>query len=196
MGYVTLVAEGPADAEAAKRICLEFGHFAGPIHITRGKGKLDSNIRGYNNAARFIPWLVLRDLNSDATCPPELVERLVRQRSQFFQLRIPVRALETWLLADIENFSPFLSVTARLFPDAPELLSNPKLTVVNLARQSRRRDIRLDMTPATGTSAVVGRGYNSRLIEFIHSGWRPENAAQRSESLRRCMAAVGRFPIS
>lgn len=191
---MTLVAEGPPDAELARRLCAECGHTAGRIHITRGKGKLDSNIRGYNNAARFAPWLILRDLNGDARCPPELVEELVPQRAPLLEFRIAVRTLEAWLLADVENLSKYLGVSVKLFPDEPELVPNPKGTLVNLARRSRRRDIRVDMTPATGTSAAVGRGYNGRLIEFISSVWQPANAALRSDSLRRCIAAVRRFP--
>jgi hypothetical protein len=57
---------------------------------------------------------------------------------------------------------------------------------VDLAARSRRRAIREDMVPRSGSGRSVGQAYASRLIEFVDGYWRPEMAANNSDSLRRC----------
>lgn len=190
MAHVTIVGEGPPDVEVAKRLCAVVGHLAGPVHITNGKGKLDAQLSGYNNAARFSPWFVMRDLNGDAACASALVQTLLPQAAQNLRLRIAVRSVEAWLLADRENVSSFLAVSLKHLPVDAESLHDPKGALVNLAARSRRRDVRRDMVPAAGTSARVGRGYTARLIEFVGTAWDPVAAAQESDSLRRCITAL------
>jgi len=61
------------------------------------------------------------------------------------------------------------------------------------ARRSRSRVIVQDMVPRRGSGSRVGPGYKGRLIEFVtatHHRWRPDVAAQRSDSLRRCLNAL------
>ena len=68
--------------------------------------------------------------------------------------------------------------------------------MVDIARHSRRREIREDMLPRTGSGRVVGPAYTARLIEFVMGGkigWRPEIAAERSESLKRCLRSLRRL---
>jgi hypothetical protein len=108
-------------------------------------------------------------------------------------LRIAVHEVEAWLLADPERFAAFLGVPAGSIPTAPETRANPKQSVVEIAGRSRRRDIRADILPRIGSSRREGPGYASRMIEFVldkPGGWRPEVAASRADSLRRCLAAV------
>ena len=66
-----------------------------------------------------------------------------------------------------------------------ELLADPKLTLVNIARTSRRRDIRADMVPREGSGRAVGPAYTSRVIEYSQGPWRPHVAARYSDSLAR-----------
>jgi len=85
---------------------------------------------------------------------------------------------------------PFLGVATSRIPASPETLGDPKRTVVDIARHSRRRDIRDDMVPRPGSGREVGQGYAAHLIEFISnetSGWRPDVAAENAESLDRCV---------
>jgi len=65
--------------------------------------------------------------------------------------------------------------------------------MVNLARASRRRDIREDLVPRPEGGRQVGPAYSSRLIEFVSGRWRPEIAARRAESLRRAIACLKRL---
>jgi hypothetical protein len=100
--------------------------------------------------------------------------------------RVAVRAVEAWLLADRESLAGFLRVSPSRVPPDPESLDEPKQAMVNLARQSRSRAVQEDMVPRPGSGRSVGPAYASRLIEFAQSTWRPEIAATRSDSLRRC----------
>src|SRR4029077_20319304 len=90
----------------------------------------------------------------------------------------------------------FLSVNTSRVPQNPESVDFPKNTVIELARQSRRREIREDMVPRPGSGRAVGPAYTARLIEFVigmSTGWRPEVAAQYSESLNRSLRCLHRI---
>ena len=160
------------------------------VHGQRGKAEIDKSIGGYNSAARFSPWVVLRDLDSDAPCAADLVLRTLPASSQWMRLRIAVRAVESWLLADAEALSDFLRVRRAIVPPDPDGLADPKGTLVNIARRSRLRAIRQDMVPEVGMTSRVGPAYSSRITEFARTRWRPEVARERSDSLRRCVESV------
>ncbi len=112
------------------------------------------------------------------------------------RLRIAVREVEAWLLADRERFATFLGVAAGGLPVSPEAEPDPKQSVVVVARRSKRRELREDLVPRAGSGRREGPGYASRMIEFVldkERGWRPEVAALRAESLRRCITALQTF---
>jgi hypothetical protein len=182
---VTLVTEGPTDPVALKRLLDEAGLEAGPEYVTGGKVELDRRLTGYNNAARFSCWLVLRDLDQDANCALELRRQLLATPAAHMRLHISVRALEAWLIADAEAMSEALSISPTRVPVDPEAIDRPKRTLVDLARSSRSRAVRRALVPAAGTTANVGPGYTTFLTEFIAQDWRPAVAATRSPSLAR-----------
>lgn len=178
--------EGIVDEAVLIRLVGEAGGLVHTIYGRNGKPHLRRVLGGYNNAARFSPWLVLVDLDHDAECAPPFVAALLPAPAPMMRLRVAVRAIEAWILADHEHLSDFLRVsTARLPPD-PDAVPDPKRILVDLARHSRRRDIREDMVPRPGSGRAVGPAYASRLIEFAAAVWCPEVAAERSDSLRRC----------
>jgi hypothetical protein len=49
------------------------------------------------------------------------------------------------------------------------------------------------MIPREGSGRAVGPAYTSRLIEYVETAWRPREAAQRSESLRRALVCLERL---
>lgn len=68
--------------------------------------------------------------------------------------------------------------------------------MVEMARRSRRRDIREDMVPRPGSGRTEGPAYTSRLIEFVADvdhGWRPDVAALSSDSMDRCLQCLRRL---
>src|SRR5258707_10499772 len=94
---VTVAVEGDVDAAVARRLIAEVGLSMGPVYGLKGKSHLDKRISGYNNAARWSCWLVLRDLNHDASCAPELLRSRLPNPSPQMHFRIAVREIETWL---------------------------------------------------------------------------------------------------
>ncbi|NMC72415.1 MAG: hypothetical protein GYA57_20475 [Myxococcales bacterium] len=184
-GPVTLVVEGTVDAAVAERLLAEAGWSSGPKHVKQGKAALDRCLDGYANAARFSCWLVLRDLDHDAGCAPELRRKLLRRSSAHFRLHVAVRAVESWLLADADAFGRFFGVAPERIPSRPDGLPSPKRTLVELARRSRRREVREAIVPAADSGAQVGPGYTVFVTEFASRHWRPGAAARRSPSLER-----------
>ena len=105
-------------------------------------------------------------------------------------LRVAVREVEAWLLADGETLARFLGVSRRSIPSDPERLVRPKEAMVRLGRRSRKGAIRKDMVPRRGSGRAVGPAYTSRLIEFVGTEWRPAAAAERSDSLKRAIRCL------
>jgi hypothetical protein len=188
---VSIAVEGVSDAAVLQRVCKSLGLEVGPTFIANGKARLDERLRGYNNAARYSPWLVVRDMDHDAECAPRLIRSLLPDPSPHMYLRIPVRSIESWLLADREGFSRFFGVQIGIVPADPESLDRPKRTIVDLARRSSKRSIRDSVVPLEGTSAEVGREYTPTIIDFAQRMWDPERAASVSPSLGRCLRALG-----
>jgi len=93
-------------------------------------------------------------------------------------------------MADAETLASFLSVARSRLAADPERLLEPKTEMVNLARHSRRREIREDMVPRERSGRQVGLAYAARLMEYVETKWRPEVAAQGAESLRRAIACL------
>jgi hypothetical protein len=190
---IPVLVEGDTEVPIVDKLLALVGTEVGTVYGLKGKDRLDQLLPKYNQAARFGRWFVLRDLNGDGVCAPDLVQRLLPHPATHMCFRVAVRASEAWLLADRERICEFLAVRTGRVTENPDDLRDPKQRLVNLARDSRRRAIREDMVPARGTSARVGPGYTARIIEFATTRWRPEVAAVRSPSLTKCIAALRRW---
>lgn len=191
--FISAAVEGPLDEVVVRRLLSEVGASAGPVYGKKGKGHLQQRINGYNAAARYSPWIVLIDLDHDADCAPPLTQDWLPAPSDKMCFRVAVREVEAWLFADRDRLANFLSVAKSHVPLAPEAVHDTKNVIVDLATRSRRRDIRQDMVPRAGSGRLVGPAYTSRLIEYVQdrqTGWRPQVAAEHSESLRKCIACL------
>lgn len=190
---ITAAVEGLTDEALLKRLCSFLGTTAGQIYGKCGKPYILARLGGYNYSARFRHWVVLLDLDNDGQCAPDVLPLWLPDPSRLMCLRVIVRELEAWLLADPMRISRFLSVAAAEVPTDPDTIPDPKRAMVELARRSRRRAIREDMVPHIGSGQPVGPAYTSRMIEFIqdsNAGWRPDVAALNSNSLQRCISAI------
>jgi hypothetical protein len=190
---VRVAVEGDSDAVLARTLLEHVGLGVETVYVQNGKQRLDRKLTAFNEAAEHAAWLVIRDLDHDANCAPELVQKLLPARSAKMCLRIAIRAAEAWLLADRANISQYRSVPASKIPLQPDTLRNPKIELVNIARKSRKKYIREDMVPARGATTQVGPGYVARLIAFTSAEWNPRKAAKNSDSLRRCIKALERL---
>lgn len=195
MTFVRLAVEGPTDVPVAERMLGSAGLEPYEPIVTQGKTRLDPLIPGLNRAAAGMNWLILRDLDHDAHCPPALIPQLLAgtSRKPRLSLRIPVRAIESWLLADAEAFGSVFFIPGRHIPDKPDALEHPKQTLVSACRHSRRREVQRAMTPHSRSGRRVGPQYTSRIIQFAATRWDPDRAATRSPSLARALATFRRL---
>ena len=186
--YVIAVVEGLPDMEVARALIKKTGLelYCEPLN-KRGKGNIDKYLSEFNNSAKSLSWLVVRDMDHDADCPPELKTNLLPNPEKRMCFCIAVREIESWLMADSERFAKFMSVPEALISKNPESLGDPKSEVIRLAKKSTDRNLRLDMIPEPESIIQEGPAYASRLAEFASNHWRPIVASKRSESLGYCI---------
>lgn len=184
-----------SEAVVLKILCASGRPFAvGTRYLGRqGAGYIKKRICGFNRAAKATPFLVLTDLD-DETCAPQLLQSWLSEppnRNLIF--RIAVREVEAWLLAHRDGIATFLGIQRDLIPSNVESLKNPKEVLIDLARKSRRGDIRKDIVPSDGSNRVQGPDYNGRLIRFVEESWSPVQAMKNSQSLSSAARALASF---
>lgn len=187
---IAAAVEGDVDEAVLRRITEHVGIGVRSVYGKRGKAHLKEHIRSYNNAARFVPWVALVDLDQDADCAPPFRSEWLPRPTEHMCFRIAVREVESWLLGDSERLASLLAVPVSRVPRTPESVADPKQTIVNLARRSRRRGVREDMVPNPRSGRAVGPLYTSNLIRFVsdaRDGWRPDVALTACDSLARCI---------
>lgn len=187
---IALATEGSDDLAVARRLVEHAGHLIGPGPGEHGgAANLDQALPGYYRAAAHLPWLVLRDLDQ-APCAPGLVTELAPHRPPALLLRVAVRAIESWFFADPDSLGEYLAIAPSKVPRSPDEDPWPKRTMVDLARRSRSKAIRVDMVPAEGARRYYGAGYGARMVEYAETKWRPERARRLSPSLDRALRAL------
>ena len=190
---VYFAVEGDTDVPVADRLIRHVGLAPHRAIVAGGVPKLDQRIPGLIRSATRINWLILRDLDREC-CAPQLIRRLfARGIPSRVSLRIPVRSMESWMLADTVGFSEAFSVHRSRLPERPDDLENAKLYLANLCRSSRQSAVRNTIPPRAGSGRAVGPEYASRISAFARQTWNPERAAQRSPSLARAIRALVRL---
>ena len=183
-------------SEAVLRRLLDFarrGYEIGIAYRRGGFGYLRRTIGGWNRAARSIPFIVLADLDAHP-CPRVLIDDwLTEPQHQNLLFRVAVREVEAWLLADSRKLSQYLLVRENLIPTDPEGLSDPKGTLIDLARKSKSSVIRDRIVPKRGSSARQGPDYNGCLVQFVLTQWDIRSAADKSPSLARTAERLASF---
>ncbi len=148
-----------------------------------GNGYLRSKMGSWYQMAQHQVMLVLTDLDRanclvefrdqwlDAAPPPNLL------------LRIAVREVESWVLADHIAMRALIGAKGVL-PAAPDELADPKKSLLKLAK-SAPKPVREDLLKTIDGNLAQGLGYNARLTAWVNSEWSPQRAAERSPSLSR-----------
>lgn len=199
---ISAAVEGVMDEVVLRSLIQHVGATPGGFYGKHGKQYLLKYMQAYVRAARLEPWVVMIDLDHDSDCPvPVRRNWLLRggaheQAIPLLCFRIAIREVEAWLLADRERIAAYLGVPARWVTCEPEALDDPKTEIISLVARSRIKRLKAEMLPRPGSFRDVGPAYNSRLIQFVmnaRNGWRPEVAAQTSESLRRAIACLRRL---
>ncbi|MFB7471223.1 hypothetical protein [Kitasatospora sp. NPDC056184] len=189
---ITAVVEGMSDEGAVLSILRECDFAPSMFQGKRGRAEVLKKLAAYNQAARLSPWFVLVDLDSDS-CVVSSTKQWLPNPSEFMIFRVAVTELEAWLLADRQAIASFLGVAESTIPRNPDFLTDPKQDLINLARRSRKRDIREGLVPRPNSGTSIGPTYVSDIREFGRTMWRPRIAAEESPSLARCILRLDEF---
>jgi hypothetical protein len=183
---LAVVYEGDTDLPFVRKLALQAEFDVGLALDMSGKGRLDKEFNGFNDAAQGSPWLVLRDLDDDAACAPDFLRTKGWAAAEWMSVRLAVREVESWLLADREGVASFFGVRKSDLPMDTDALPDPTKALVDLCRRSRKPGMRRAMVPDSGR-VTVGRLYEAMVIEFGSEVWDVSRAAAHSESLRRAV---------
>ena len=172
---------------------VDRGYSIGTVYRRGGYGYLKKTIRGWNQAARSTPFIVLTDLDT-SLCPINLLKDwLTDPLHPNLVFRVAVREVDAWLLADIESLCHYLRVGKMLIPEDTDTLTDPKKAVVDLAKRSRSSELKSRMVPKLGSTAKQGPDYNGCLSSFVRTTWKVGVAKRNSTSLRRTLERFAAF---
>lgn len=197
MTLVALATEDALSEAIGQRLLLEL-----PVVVTlnlllrkNGFGYLRSGMPKWRELAKRQAVLIITDLDR-LSCPQKLVEGWLGSQPapKNLLLRVAVREVESWVLADHEALRKLLGSKGKL-PAAPDTLPDPKSHLLALAH-SASRSVREDLVQQNGSVASQGIGYNNRLTAWVHSEWCPERASQRSPSLQRARMRLRELIVS
>jgi hypothetical protein len=153
--------------------------------VMRGAGQIRKSLLRFRQASHVMPHLVLTDLDTLACAPTLLQGWGALDLPASLLLRVAVREVEAWVLADRQAFADFASIPVTKISAEPESLPDPKQVLVNLVRQSKSRRLRAELVPEQGTALSIGPLYNERLGQFVQTTWNPARAAEQAPSLQR-----------
>ncbi|MBH1364776.1 hypothetical protein I5T79_10825 [Stenotrophomonas maltophilia] len=154
-----------------------------------GRSKLQAKIPALiRSASGGLPVIICTDLDS-TPC-------IVRMKNDWFPQGVPrnivfsvaTREADAWILAD-PGISKYLASSTAV-PSDPESVQDPKSSLIEIAKRSRKRDIKEEMIVAKGAVARVGPGYNVVLANFVEFEWNIEVASQKCKGLRRLLQRV------
>jgi len=197
MIYITSVYEDEPTHQVMLKLYSYFkGSFAESKAIPCcGKGKIKKQIGAYYNAAQYSCYFIITDLDDSYDCAPLLIKDwLPEQYTSKFLFRVAVHEIESWLLADKENFSSFFSISQALIPINPDNEKDPKQTVITLAKRSKKREIRDAVVPIDNF-ARLGPGYNIQLQNYIQNSWDIDLARKNSPSLDKAIKSLEKLLV-
>lgn len=192
MHYVSVFAEDRLSQAVGVRLLTE-GRSDVDVDtpgVGRGAGQLRANLRRYNEMADWRLVLVLTDLDT-ARCPASLVRSWSSSMNlnSGLMLRVAVRSIESWLMADAVALAKFLRVRTASVPRSPDTEAHAKRRLLEVAARAPRA-LRDEIVPPAGSLASQGVGYNEHFSRFVRESWCPETAATRSPSLARSRTRI------
>lgn len=157
-----------------------------------GFGGIKRDIRSYNQASRYTPFLVLTDLDQKECAPVLVKEWITFEQHPNLIFRVAVREIESWLLADRESFASYAGIVKKNLPGNPDIIEDPKAFLLNIIRKSRKKSLKEDILPRY-EGDIIGPNYNARLSEFVMKYWDIDKAVKNSPSLRKTYDHIKRF---
>ena len=193
---ITLGVEDLLSESVARRLVSEYTPGAQITNVMglQGNQFLRRQMRVFNEIARHRgPSIVFTDLDRPESCPAELVRDWTSglQVAPKLLMRVAVMEIEAWVIADRQSFAEWLGIATNVVSRNPDDIPDPKRELVDLARRSRKRELReaLVMSLPDGLFRP-GPGYNAYLGSFIAQLWKPETARVNSPSLNRAIRRI------
>ena len=187
-GYVfaQVIVEGPTDIPVVTALMRAAGWVNGEFAFTRanGKGVIDRDIKKYWEAARYIPYVIFRDLDCDEGGCPVAVRSMLSSKtpgeSPDLLIRIVDQCIESWILADREGIAEFCNRSAA---SVKPRASHHKPYLLRLMKEAKLKDA----VEEKGRELDFGPRYNACLQNLMTHHWSIERAAAESDSLRRAL---------
>lgn len=106
---------------------------------------------------------------------------------------IAEKEVESWLLADEDNFSRYLGIS-RIHISRATRAPDAKQALLDAVRSHGSILAKSEILPRQGVATRVGIGYNSFLIDFTRNHWNYLNAALNNRSLARAVQRIRNAP--
>lgn len=182
---IALATEDELSEQLGLRLLEEYGLEVAHKFRKGGSGYLKSRLATLCDLAEHEAVLLITDLDQ-AKCASALIKAWLGNRKlpANLLLRVAVREVESWIIADHPAVCELLRCPSSKVPKLPDELPDPKQTLMSLARYAPRR-LRDEIVVPRGAIASQGLGYNAVLCRAVRDYWSSERAALRSPSLRR-----------
>lgn len=182
---VNAVVEGYMDAVLLPVLLEQIGRADLKLNINTAGGGNNfwKTAFRYNKASAHGLYMGLAD-QEQAPCAGKLLAEKLPNKSDNFHLRLAVRMMESWLLADRQSMARFLKVPISALPTDPDDELHAKRLLVSIARKSTSRTIRDALIP-DDSGGIVGSDYAATMSEFIEQHWRVSVARKHSPSLEK-----------
>jgi hypothetical protein len=194
MKQILVVGEDPLTCALGEQLVTELlPSWVMPLAAINKKGvtKLIPEFPRFIEQAKFQPVLCIAD--TDGKCVKELLAKWLPQTLPLkFCLRLAVAEAESWLIADRKSIANYFGIPEKHVSKTPDEETDPKRHLLNLARKSKNRDLRLEMVSQTDQSKQ-GTGYNPRLRHFVKVHWSAQRAAENSPSLARALLRIAKL---
>lgn len=167
----------------------------GAVYRRGGFGSLKRQTPGFNSAAKACPFLLLTDLDTYDR-PPDLIQDwLGHPPHPHFLLRVAVREVESWLLADMGELAQYLGLKKPVKVAPQEIASDPKAALLRLALGARPRIMHDALVWQDKKSGQLFQGPddNGTLAGFVVKHWDTGRARKRCPSLERFFVALARL---
>jgi hypothetical protein len=160
--------------------------------VKHGRGNVQRDLGAYATLALEMPVLIGVDLDNDDCAPTLLDDWGSLPPKPGLLLRVAVREIEAWVLADKRRIATFIGAAPNAVPNRPDVLIDPKRSLLEIARSNARSELKADMVPRNYDALYprIGPAYNLRMCEFVADKWRPQVARKKSDSLNRAMVAL------
>jgi hypothetical protein len=189
--------EGRSDDAIARKLIEAANGVPGTAYTdrraARGKSSMEGQLLRLNARASYgRPVLALRDLDQDAPCPGALVARILPDRNPRLLLRICVREIETWLMADSAAYAKFCGVKESRIPRNLEAIPDPKRLILNWVDSGEAAKLKRHVDEKRKIGVPFGALLGEWHAEFAANHWDPIKAAKsgRSASLSNALTRL------